>query len=374
MNLTDDEVGHNSPMSRVVYIHVGAPKTGTTYLQDRLALNRSELASHDVHYPASSFRQVDHFRPALDLKGSDWGGPPGHAEGHWDALMKRVRRLDGTVIISHEILSAANAENIERAMNDLADSEVHVVYSARDLARQIPATWQESIKQRRRWSFGKYLTELQTTPDAFFWRSQGLPSVLGRWSAGLPPERVHVVTVPQGDASSDLLFGRFCEVFGIDAAWVSAESKRGNPSMGVAETALVRKLNRRLRRTGFSKGDHAVLVKDLLVHGTLAHRPGMNRATLPPDLFAWADKIAHEWIEWVEGSGVDVVGDVAELLPVPPPEDATWVDPDRPNRKEMLDVALDGLAAMVQEVARRPDPQQQLAGKVGKAVKSIRGQ
>lgn len=361
-------------MSRVVYIHVGAPKTGTTYLQNRLALNRNELASHDVHYPSSSPRQVDHFRAALDLKGSDWGGPPGHAEGHWDSLIKRVRKLEGTVIISHEILSAATAENIERAMNDLSDSEVHVVYSARDLARQIPATWQESIKQRRRWSFARYLTELQTKPESFFWRSQGLPSVLGRWSTGLPPDRVHVVTVPRADAPADLLIRRFCEVFGIDLRWVTADSERGNPSMGVAETALIRKLNRRLRRTGFSKDDHAALVKDLLVHDTLSHRQGMSRATLPPGLFPWADRIAEEWIEWVEGSGVHVVGDVAELRPVPPPEGKAWVDPDRPKRKEMLDVALDGLAAMVQEAARRSDPQQQFAGKVGKAVKSIRGQ
>jgi hypothetical protein len=41
-------------MSRVVYLHVGAPKTGTTYLQDRLALNRGDLARHGVHYPPAS--------------------------------------------------------------------------------------------------------------------------------------------------------------------------------------------------------------------------------------------------------------------------------------------------------------------------------
>ena len=38
-------------MADVVYLHVGAPKTGTTYIQDRLALNRTQLARHDVRYP-----------------------------------------------------------------------------------------------------------------------------------------------------------------------------------------------------------------------------------------------------------------------------------------------------------------------------------
>ena len=38
-------------MTRRVYLHVGAPKTGTTYLQDRLGRNARRLAAHDVHVP-----------------------------------------------------------------------------------------------------------------------------------------------------------------------------------------------------------------------------------------------------------------------------------------------------------------------------------
>lgn len=33
-------------MSRLVYLHIGAPKTSTTYLQDRLMLNPASLAEH----------------------------------------------------------------------------------------------------------------------------------------------------------------------------------------------------------------------------------------------------------------------------------------------------------------------------------------
>ena len=32
-------------MSRVVFLHIGAPKTGTTYLQDRLTRNAATLAA-----------------------------------------------------------------------------------------------------------------------------------------------------------------------------------------------------------------------------------------------------------------------------------------------------------------------------------------
>jgi len=97
-------------MSRRVYVHIGAPKTGTTYLQDRLGRNVKELAAHDVHIPTRAPLMSSgtfHFRAALDLMGQDWGGAPGHAEGAWDAMVRRVRRHSGSVVIS-QICSACD--------------------------------------------------------------------------------------------------------------------------------------------------------------------------------------------------------------------------------------------------------------------------
>jgi len=63
-----------------VYVHIGAPKTGTSYVQDRLALNTKTLAEHDVHYLSRSpiiDPTLFQFRVALDLLGQDWAGHPG---------------------------------------------------------------------------------------------------------------------------------------------------------------------------------------------------------------------------------------------------------------------------------------------------------
>lgn len=362
-------------MSRVVYIHVGAPKTGTTYLQDRLALNRNQLADHDVHYPLGL--QSSHFKAALDLIDVSWGGQREQARGEWDALVGRARRHSGTVIISHEILAAAKPSQVRQAMAAFEDSEIHIVYSARDLARQIPAEWQEGIKHRRRRSFARFLTQVQEAPrtksDLWFWRVQGLPDVLGRWSSGLPPEQVHLVTVPQAGAPRDLLWQRFCTVFGIDPAWAPVDSERANNSIGVAETEVVRKLNRTLRKE-VDADDYRRLVRQYLVHQHLAHRPDMTKATLPPGLFPWAEEIAEEWIEWVEGAGIDVIGDVNELRPVPPPEGTKWRDPDRPKRADVADAAIEALAAMTKQAAQRTDPEDQLTAKIGRAARRLRGQ
>lgn len=364
-------------MARVVYLHVGAPKTGTTYLQDRLARNRSALADHGVHYPIGL--HSDMFGAAIDLLDKGWGkGVRENARGEWDALMGRVRRANGTVIISHEILAGARPDQVARAMADLADAEVHLVYSARDLARQIPAEWQEGIKHQRRRPFARFLTEIQKSPrrnaDLWFWRVQGLPDVLARWSTGLPPERVHLVVVPPSGAPRDLLWERYCTAFGIDPSWAPEEAARENVSIGIDETALLMKLNRRLKRAGLPSDDYRTLVRQLVVHQTLAHREDMRKATLPPRLQPWVDEVTAEWLEWIEGAGIDVVGDVDELRSLPLPEGAAWKDPDRPRNDRMVDAALDALVAVIMEAAGRPDPANRPVARLGRAARRLRGQ
>jgi hypothetical protein len=363
-------------MTRVVYLHVGAPKTGTTYLQDRLAVNRSQLSRHGIHYPLAL--HASHFRPALDILQMPWGGLQEKVDGEWDGLMQRVRHHNGSVIVSHEILAAAKPSQVKRAMAGLEGSEVHLVYSARDLARQIPAEWQEGIKHQRKQSFAAYLTRVQSArrskPSMWFWRVQSLPDVLSRWSRGLPPERVHLVTVPQAGAPRDLLWERYCQAFGIDPAWAPKESHRENVSIGAAESTLLRKLNRRLNRAGFQSEDYRRLIREVMVHRTLAQRPNMTRVTLPPAAFPWATEVAEEWIEWVVGSGIDVVGDVKDLRPREPEDPESWNDPDRPRRMEMVDAALDALVALAQEAARREDPDAQLTARIGRVARRLRRQ
>src|SRR5215210_9373909 len=109
-------------MPRAVYLHVGAPKTGTTYLQDRLSANRGPLAKHGVTYPTGLRR--DMFAPALDLIDLPWGGQREGVRGEWDALVARVRRSSGTVVVSHEILAGAKPRQVRRAMADLDGEEL----------------------------------------------------------------------------------------------------------------------------------------------------------------------------------------------------------------------------------------------------------
>ncbi|WP_110180915.1 hypothetical protein [Nocardioides solisilvae] len=341
----------------VVHLHIGAPKTGTTYLQDRLTRNAATLARHGVTFPSKNrFIPADlfQFRAALDLLEQEWGGRPGHMDGAWEQLVRKVHRAKGPVIVSHEILAAAKSDKIAKAMNDLDGVEVHVVYSARDLARQLPAAWQETIKQGRRWTYRRFLTKMERG-DIWFAKAFDLPRVLERWGARIPPERVHLVTVPHGRAG-DVLWHRFAEAFGIDPAWAPLDSERANRSLGVAEVQLLRKLNRRLGLDLRTEPTYDVLVRQMLAQGELANRESQP-VTLPPDRYDWVEAQADEWIRWVAESGIHVVGDVEDLRPRRPDPTEEWVNPDKVRARPQLAVAMDALTAMTHEAAARADQQ-----------------
>ncbi len=362
-------------MADVVYLHVGAPKTGTTYLQDRLFANRERLAEHGVHYPVGV--RADMFGAALDLIDMPWGGQREGVRGEWDALVGRVRRTSGTALVSHEILAAARADQVEQARRDLDGAEVHVVYSARDLARQVPAEWQESIKHRDRKSFRRFVRGVRAADpgdsDLWFWRAQGLPDVLGRWGRGLPPDRVHLVTVPPSGAPRDELWLRYCTAFGLDPALAPLENARANVSLGIDEAGLVRELNRRLKRAGLDSASYRSIVRGVIVHETLAGRTAMRPVTLPPRARAWAGEVAEDWIRWVRESGIHVVGDLEDLRPVFATGER-WANPDRPRRKAMAEASLEALVAVILETAARPDPEQKPTARLGRAARRLRGQ
>ena len=174
-----------------------------------------------ILYPAD--RHDAHFLAALDLMELPWGGLEHEAVGAWDRLAAEVREWQGTAIISHEILGTASRVQVARALESLGspDTEVHLVFSARDLVRQIPAEWQENVKHRRTKTYTRFLENLRDPERSaevaqWFWGVQEVPDVLDRWGESLPRERVHLVTVPPPGSSPTLLWERFAGLFGID--------------------------------------------------------------------------------------------------------------------------------------------------------------
>ena len=339
-------------------MHVGTPKTGTSHLQDVLHRNRERLATHGILYPAERFDE--HFLAALDLMRLTWGGLERQAVGAWDRLAADVRAWPGTSIISHEILATASRTQVDRALRSLgADGspsgpEVHLILSVRDLVRQIPAEWQENVKHRSVITYERFL-EVITDPGresrigTWFWGVQEIPDIINRWGAIIPPDRIHLVTVPAPGAPRDELWRRFSGTFGLDGLDLDLTPVRANYSLGASETALVRRINRHVIKV-VDPGDYRPLVRELLAHETLSRRHDSPRLALPPHLYAWAQEVSQTWVEDIEKQGYDVVGDLSDLIG-PPPAD-TWADPDHPDEAEVAAAAVDAVKALLGEATR----------------------
>jgi len=336
-------------MADRVFVHIGAPKSGTSYLQDRVARNREAFLARGLSYPVA---QPDgHFQAALDLIERPWAGELPKAQGAWDQLAGTVRGTGGDVLVSHEILAAATSAQVARAVESFGDAEVHIVLTARDFGRQFPAEWQESVKHRRVISFENFAQQALETPhagsDLWFWQVQSLPDVLGRWSNGLLPDQVHVVTVPPPGAPPETLWERFLDVFGIEPSDDFVPAEVENASLGIAEIMVLRRLNRKLRRAKVSRATYVPMVRELIAREVFAGRDRSPSPTLPERYRGFADEVADEWIEWITGAGVDVVGDLDDLRPAWP--DAAGPDTDAPRPADVADAAIDALAAVLIE-------------------------
>ena len=341
-------------MPRRAFLHIGTPKSGTTYLQEKLALNREEIVRQGLTYPGT--RTGNHFEAALDLIEERWAGQREVARGQWPALVGEARKAPGDVIISHEIMAAARPAQVATAMSAFRDDEVHLVLTARDLARQIPAEWQENVKHRGRRSFARFMSLVvqarRTNPDVWFWRVQAIPDVLTRWGNGLSPDRIHVVTVPQPDAPRDLLWRRFAGVVGIAPDRDYAEATDFNPSLGIVEAAVVRRLNKLLAGKGVPRDVYVDLVREVIARETLSQRPDQIRAVLPERRWPFVEDVTAEWLDWLEGAGVDVVGDLTDLQPKRPDFTAGgWIHPDKPPADLVAQATLEALAAVIEDIA-----------------------
>lgn len=108
------------PHRPLVFLHVGAMKTGTTYLQSLLHANREHLADAGYLRPGGSFAaHSPAVRDALGMAADEQ--ERARLAGRWDRLRARVLRHEGpAAVLSNEFLSFAGprqAADIARSLS-----------------------------------------------------------------------------------------------------------------------------------------------------------------------------------------------------------------------------------------------------------------
>ncbi len=302
-------------MTRRCFLHVGSPKTGTTYLQSVLLASRPALREAGLAVP---LRRRDHFdltllaRERVDPEID----PPDVGAVH-DRLVEALHRHDRDVVISHELFCVATPSGIEQLLALLDGFEVHLVLTARDWRRQLPAEWQQFVKTRHTGDYEDFLRTCRDQPAHRFWEGQDYAGILRRWGAGLPPEQVHVVTVPPVGAAPDLLLERFCSVLGVDPRGLDRGPHAANASLSWEATELMRRVNLTLGdrlpkpRAGYNRVAKFWFAEQVLstVDGT--------RLILPDEHQQWCHDQSTVQVTALREAGYAVVGDLEELAPPP---------------------------------------------------------
>lgn len=299
------------------FLHIGVPKTGTTFLQAVLWRQRDLALDQGVLLPLSGV--ADHHLACLDLLGRpDRVESPEQVSGSWQRVVDTVTRHPGDALVSHELFALATPDQAARAVTELAAGgrEVHVILTVRDLARQLPSLWQETVKAARTWTLTEFLRETRAGATAGaqdLTQLQDYAALVARWSQMLPAERVHLVTVPPRSAPPALLWERFCSVVGLDPQAFALDVPHANDSLGAEQTELLRRVNLALAGRMAWPAPYMATVKRAFARGVLAPRPG-SRITLPATELAWVTDYASRQVQLLGESGADVVGDLSELL------------------------------------------------------------
>ena len=342
-----------------IYVHVGEPKTGTTFLQRALWSNRARLAAQGLVLPGYESR--DHNRASRDLRQAprEPGDPTDPWTGDWDVLAGQALLAPEAAVISDEVLAACNPTQADRAVRSLLSAEVHIILTVRDLATLLPAEWQETVKTRGTTGWDEWLSGVIDVQSAAadrrqwrFWTFHDTLAILDMWSRHLPPDQVHVITVPhQGPPS--MLWDRFASVLGVDPGRIDLAEAYANPSLGLAEVEFLRRLNETLPDE-MPYWFYTRNVKRILAHDVLAARARQARLTVPASREAWVAEQSEILVAGLRDSKFHIVGDLGELLPRPAA--GPYQGPADLPAGQILDAAVAATAALTDQLYRDRHP------------------
>ncbi len=336
-------------MAERVVLHVGAMKSGTSYIQSQIFANKALLADQGILVPGRHWgRQV---AAVLDVLGRTESRPD--IRGAWKQLVEEVDGWRGTAVVSMEFLGPHQPEKIDEIVASFGDTEVVAVLTARDLNRSIAAMWQETVQNGRWWTWHEYLRAVErgrprrgrtkrdvTVASRTFWRQQNIPHLARNWQQGVGSERFALVTVPPPGAPAERLMERFGAVAGFDPAPLQ-QGPRVNASVGAASAEVLRRTNAVLagRDLEFPVGDK--YRKRELAKAVLAARAGKEpKIGLPVP--GWVGPHAKRMVRDLRRHEVRLEGEWSDLDPVAVP----GIDPESVALEECCAAASAGLSGL----------------------------
>ncbi len=297
---------------RTYYLHIGAPKSGSSYLQSLLWRNRFALMRDGVYLPGGS--QTAHFLAGTDFRGrgyvtqasDDWW------RGAWDRLVDDAERSGcRRIVISSEFLCTAGADEVSANLDRLGNAEIHVIYAVRDFAGLLASEWQQGLKTSPLPPWHQWLEETaQRGVTEGLWRRHDVGAVCERWSASAV-DNVHVLVVPRAGGAYDDLWRLFQSIVGWSGR-TRVDESRANESLGYAQAELLRRLQHRLTDVE-PRHLRARVTKDVIADQVLAEMTRVDSLLIPGHLRAWVESESEKRHKQIVDSQTHVVGNLDDL-------------------------------------------------------------
>jgi hypothetical protein len=291
-----------------VFLHIGEPKSGSSYLQAQMWANRGFLRQHGIHLPGRA--PGDHYQAGSDLQCEPIREGSSRRPQAWQWLVDRINETDArAAIVSDERLTRTGPEGVARATESLAGHDLRLIFAVREYGGLVASEWQQIVKMGGTQPLDKWLDRLLADGHPLFWRTHDVSDVLARWN--VPRDRVHLLIVPAASADRNELWRRFASI--VDApAELPTHAPRSNASLGLDETELVRRIYKRFDGPPPPFAIQSVM-RGVVSRQILGERDGPRPILLPEACLPWMEQQADQRKKVVVSSGCRVVGEPDEL-------------------------------------------------------------
>jgi len=290
-----------------LFLHIGAPKTGTSAIQDFMLRNRKALASQGVLYPAGGMLKSAHHLIGAAIhpqRAKRLGATPRD-----EALQTAVSQINEevaacaphTLVISTEYLwGKLSADNIRRLLTPFSDWDIHVVVYLRRQDLLAQSLYIQAVKTGSAQSFAEWVnTAVDSGKAGFFFHS-----VLACWrDCGLPVS-VIVRIYEKSDIGSDVCADFLQTLGGAPLQGLVNDRRSINTAPDMATTELLRFVNARLLGSDAAEQVRRSIVKHSPPRELFAPLRYIGSAQLIEFMARFEDdnrRVAHEFADRPDG-------------------------------------------------------------------------
>jgi hypothetical protein len=309
-----------------VYLHIGAPKTATSTLQNMLAGNYKQLLAQGVLYPKLLRHGDAHHTLVCDLiqayqghtMADLWYGERARGEA-WSDLQREIAQHQSgidKIVLSSELFFG-QTQRLEDMLADirsrLAGHELKVVVYLRRQDELYSSFFNQDVKGARQWAHNAY--QFYQTHQIF---QHDYDELLGIWSRGVGRENMVIRPYESAQWVGGNIIEDFCSVTGIEP--LAASPVAANEGLG--PTQLYTKLC--LNRVGYDKGENEGVLR--LLQRVYPEQPVKGCIYVHRGLYS---KYRRDWIKVNKRlSDEYLAGAPLFTNPIPPPEKVTLYHPE----------------------------------------------